>query len=84
MKSDMIRKLEEQKQRYKDSSVNIRTVVLIGSPVNKIVKFAEEESVDLIIMGNKGLRGIPKLLKGLGSVSKNVSEKVKCTVILAR
>ena len=84
MKSDMIRKLEEQKQRYKEFSINIRTVVLIGSPVNKIVKFAEEESVDLIIMGSKGLRGIPKLLKGLGSVSKNVSEKVKCTVILVR
>jgi nucleotide-binding universal stress UspA family protein len=84
MKSDMIRKLEEQKQRYKEFSINIRTVVLIGSPVNKIVKFAEEESVDLIIMGSKGLRGIPKVLKGLGSVSKSVSEKVNCTVILVR
>lgn len=84
MKSDMIRKLEERKQRSKESSVKIRTVVLIGSPVDKIVKFAEEENVDLIIMGSKGLRGISKLLKGLGSVSRNVSEKVKCTVILAR
>lgn len=62
-------------------SINIRTVVLIGSPVNKIVKFAEEESVDLIIMGSKGLRGIPKVLKGLGSVSKSVFEKVNCTVV---
>jgi nucleotide-binding universal stress UspA family protein len=84
MKSVMVRKLELQKQRYEESSVKIRTVVLIGSPVNRIVKFSEEENIDLIIMGSKGSRGISKLLKGLGSVSKSVSEKVKCTIILIR
>jgi nucleotide-binding universal stress UspA family protein len=84
MKSVMVRKLELQKQRYEESSVKIRTVVLIGSPVNRIVKFSEEENIDLIIMGSKGSRGISKLLKGLGSFSKSVSEKVKCTIILIR
>ena len=56
MKSVMVRKLELQKQRYEESSVKIRTVVLIGSPVNRIVKFSEEENIDLIIMGSKGSR----------------------------
>jgi nucleotide-binding universal stress UspA family protein len=84
MKSDMISKLELQKQRYKESLVNIRTIVLIGSPVDRIVKLAKDENVDLIIMGSRSSSGISKLLKGLGSVSRGVSEKVKCTVILVR
>lgn len=78
MKSDMISKLEVQKQRYKEFSVNTRTVVRIGSSVDTMVKFAKDENVDLIIMGSRSSNGISKLLKGLG-VSRSVYEKVKCT-----
>jgi hypothetical protein len=53
MKSDMISKLEVQKQRYKEFSVNRRTALLIGSSVERIVKFAKNENLELIIMGNR-------------------------------
>jgi nucleotide-binding universal stress UspA family protein len=83
MRHKMISTLEETKQKYKNS-VKIRTVVLIGRPEDKIVEFANRHNVDLIVMGSRGLKGISRLLRGLGSVSRNVSEKVKCTVMIVR
>jgi hypothetical protein len=49
MKSDMISKLEVQKQRYKEFSVNRRTALLIGSSVERIVKFAKNENFEIIM-----------------------------------
>ena len=52
--------------------------VLIGDPSNEIIKFANDEQVDLIIMGITGLGGFSKFV--FGSVARNVSEKAKCYV----
>ena len=83
MRHKMISTLEEIKQKYKNS-VKIRTVVLVGRPEDKIVEFANRQNVDLIVMGSRGLKGISRFIRGLGSVSRNVSEKVKCTVMIVR
>ena len=64
--------------------MKIRTVVLVGRPEDKIVEFANRQNVDLIVMGSRGLKGISRFIRGLGSVSRNVSEKVKCTVMIVR
>ena len=83
MRHKMISTLEEIKQKYKNT-VKIRTVVLLGRPEDKIVEFANRQNVDLIVMGSRGLKGISRFIRGLGSVSRNVSEKVKCTVMIVR
>jgi nucleotide-binding universal stress UspA family protein len=62
----------------------LRIQVLVGPPVDKIVEFVDRHKVDLIVMGNRGLRGISRFVRGLGSVSRNVSEKVKCTVMIVK
>jgi nucleotide-binding universal stress UspA family protein len=81
MRYKMINTLEKIKQKY-ENSVKIRTVVLVGSAEDKIVEFANRQNVDLIVMGSKGLKGMSRLL--MGSVSRNVSEKVKCSVMIVR
>ena len=81
MRYKMINTLEKIKQKYKNS-VKIRTVVLVGSAEDKIVDFANRQNVDLIVMGSRGLKGMSRLL--MGSVSRNVSEKVKCSVMIVR
>lgn len=81
MRYKMINTLEKIKQKY-ENSVKIRTVVLVGSAEDKIVEFANRQNVDLIVMGSKGLKGISRLL--MGSVSRHVSEKVKCSVMIVR
>ena len=81
MRYKMINTLEKIKQKY-ENSVKIRTVVLVGSAEDKIVEFANKQNVDLIVMGSKGLKGMSRLL--MGSVSRSVSEKVKCSVMIVR
>jgi nucleotide-binding universal stress UspA family protein len=74
-------KLEEKKQKYKNS-VRIRSAVLVGRPENKIVEFANRQNVDLIAMGSRGLKGISRWV--MGSVSRSVSERAKCTVMIVK
>jgi nucleotide-binding universal stress UspA family protein len=81
MRYKMINTLEKIKQKY-ENSVKIRTVVLVGLAEDKIVEYANRQNVDLIVMGSKGLKGISRLL--MGSVSRHVSEKVKCSVMIVR
>lgn len=52
------------------------------SIVKEIVDYADEESVDLIILGTKGTDGIPKML--LGSVAAGVVTAAKCPVLVVR
>ena len=81
MRHKMMDTLEELKQKYKDS-VRIRTAVLVGRPEPKIVEFANRHNVDLIVMGSRGLKGISRFV--MGSVSRNVSERAKCTVMIVK
>lgn len=55
--------------------------IISGNPVESILKFARGRKIDLIIIGSQGLHGISKL-KGLGSVSRKVSEVSDCPVII--
>ena len=73
--------LEEIKQKYKNSE-RIRTAVLVGRPEHKIVEFANRRNVDLIVMGSRGLKGISRFV--MGSVSRNVSERAKCAVMIVK
>jgi nucleotide-binding universal stress UspA family protein len=81
MRHKMISTLEEKKQKYKNS-VRIRTAVLVGRPEHKIVEFANRHNVDLIVMGSRGLKGISRWV--MGSVSRTVSERAKCTVMIVK
>jgi nucleotide-binding universal stress UspA family protein len=81
MRHKMMGTLEEIKQKYKNS-VRIRTAVLVGRPEHKIVEFANRHNVNLIVMGSRGLKGISRFV--MGSVSRNVSERAKCTVMIVK
>jgi nucleotide-binding universal stress UspA family protein len=53
-----------------------------GSPVKVILEYAEEEGVDLIVAGTRGLGGFPKML--LGSVSSGLVSHAHCGVLIVR
>lgn len=53
-----------------------------GHIVNEIEKLAKKEKCNLIIVGNKGLGAIPRLL--LGSVSSNLVQVSKCSVLIVK
>ena len=73
--------LEGEKRKYAHHDVKIETISLNGYPSEKIIEFANSEKVDLIVIGNVGLSGLSKV-KALGSVSRNVSERASCPVLI--
>jgi nucleotide-binding universal stress UspA family protein len=83
IKTDVKKMLEDNIDKYRNiENVSLQSQVLIGDPSNEITKFANDEKVDLIIMGTRGLGGLKKFV--FGSVARNVSEKANCPVMLVR
>lgn len=62
-------------------SFSITTVIRAGRPAEEILKVANEEDVDLILLGYNGLKGWKRLLTG--SVAKDVQKSAKVPVLLA-
>lgn len=52
--SKYIAPIIEKKEMYVSSGITLRSVVLKGIPVEKILEYAEKEKVDLTILGNLG------------------------------
>ncbi len=71
-------------KKYDSSEISIRTELLSGgngSISENIIRFADKENVELIVIGNLGLGGISKI-KALGSVSRSVSEMANRPVLI--
>ena len=84
MKSNSEKKLTNLKNKHESLGINMQTKVIAdakGSIVDNIIKYAEEEKVDLIVIGNIGLGGFSKF-KALGSVSRNLTEKAICPILI--
>ncbi len=54
----------------------------MGDPANEIVKFAEDNDYDIIVMGSRGLGTFSKTI--LGSVSTKVLNRTKKTVVIVK
>jgi nucleotide-binding universal stress UspA family protein len=65
-----------------EMGVSCRTRGEMGHPVHAIVRIAEEERSDLIVLGSHGMSGIERLL--LGSVSDGVAHRAPCPVLVVR
>ncbi len=61
---------------------NVRTVMREGHPAEEILKVAEQEEVELIILGYSGRNGLNRLIAG--SVAKEVGKKAKVPVLTAK
>jgi nucleotide-binding universal stress UspA family protein len=81
MEENASKMLEEVRKKYADKEIKTENVLLHGYPPEKIIEFAKNERVDLIVIGSVGLSGLSKV-KALGSVSRSVSEKASCPVLI--
>ena len=69
-------RLDELIAQQNHEAVDIETFMLIGSPAQKIVQFAESHSVDLVVMASHGHTGMKRWL--LGSVTEKVVRAAPC------
>jgi len=84
MKDQAIKILDEKKREYeqREGLKKIRTDVVLGRPIDKILEYAENKGVELIIIGSTRYGTIAKKLKLLGSVSRGILERAKCPVMV--
>jgi nucleotide-binding universal stress UspA family protein len=61
------------------SPLSIHTHALPGDPAAGILRVADEIGADLIIVGNKGMKGAGRIL---GSVPNDIAHKTGCSVLI--
>jgi nucleotide-binding universal stress UspA family protein len=76
--------VDKVKQKATEKKVSVKTDVLIKytSVVKEIVEYAENNKVDMIVIGSKGMTGFKKLL--LGSVTSRVVKYSYCPVLVVK
>jgi len=73
--------LQDAKERAHNAGAkNVEERSIVGAPVDALVKLAEDEGADLLVVGNVGLSTIAGRL--LGSVPANVSRRAKVDVLI--
>lgn len=66
----------------KAAGLETEASVLKGDPAARIVNFAEEQNVDMIVVGSHGIGGFERLV--IGSVSEKVVRHAKVPVLVVR
>ncbi len=66
----------------KDEKIPVEHHFLTGDPADCIVKLAEDEKADFIVMGTHGRRGLTRIL--MGSVAELVVRWAKCPVVTVK
>lgn len=64
------------------SGKKVVRVVRIGTTHDTIVQYANENAIDLIVLGTHGRTGLPHVL--LGSVAERVVQHASCSVLTVR
>ncbi|TVQ97466.1 MAG: universal stress protein [Desulfovibrionales bacterium] len=62
--------------------INVTGRVVSGYAAEEIVKCADEENVDMVVMGTHGRKGIDRIL--FGSVAEKVVKSANCPVLTLR
>jgi nucleotide-binding universal stress UspA family protein len=86
---DELRNAAEQmiQKKWKEinqKGVKVSSIVKMGNPADKILDCARDEMVNAIIMGSSGSLKRLHERKGIGSISRWISEIANCPVVLMR
>lgn len=85
-KAEIQKILDEIKEKAKTLGIQSKTKILmiprIEGTINPILKYAEDEGIDLIVVGTRGRTGIKRML--LGSVASGVVAFAHCPVMVVK
>jgi nucleotide-binding universal stress UspA family protein len=80
--------LKDRMEKVKANGINVRFITGMGAPAEGIIDVAENEHVDLIVMGSRELKRekeyVAGKLKLLGSVARRVSESAESSVLIVK
>ena len=75
-------KMEEFHDAWAAYNFPVNREIRTGSPFVEIIRYAREQSIDLIVMGTHGRTGAKHVL--VGSVAERVVQKAPCPVLTVR
>jgi nucleotide-binding universal stress UspA family protein len=83
--ASMIEQAEEELARIKKDdfgdSKKVFTFTVVGPPAQKLVEYAKEQAIDLVVMSTQGLTGAEYMI---GSVTEKVVRNAPCSVLVFR
>lgn len=75
--------LEKQLRGYQDQfDCQTEIEIVAGDPAEEIIRLANIYKADLIMIGNRGLTGVKRILEG--SVSSQVVSEANCSVLVVK
>lgn len=74
--------MDQAKRKLGSTEVQVTYEKLTGKPATEISNYANENNIDVIIIGNRGVSGIKKLVQG--SVSQKVTSEAECSVLVVK
>jgi nucleotide-binding universal stress UspA family protein len=82
----MLEEAEEELARIRKddcgNSAKVFTQVIVGPPVPKLVEYATQHQIDLILLATHGRTGIEHLM--IGSVAEKLARYAPCSVLVFR
>lgn len=82
----MIEQAEEELARIKKDdfgdSKNVSTFAVVGHPVQKLIDYAKEQAIDLIVMSTRGRSSVEHML--LGGTTEKLVRNAPCSVLVIR
>ncbi len=79
----LYRHIEKQLQSYQANlPCNSELEIVVGDPAAEIVRLAHIHQANLIVLGNRGLTGLKRILEG--SVSSQVVADAPCSVLVVK
>ncbi|MDO5754820.1 MAG: universal stress protein [Tissierellia bacterium] len=74
--------LEKYEERIKNKCLNYSTRYIIGDPAKEILHYEEDNEIDMIVIGSRGLGKFSRTV--MGSVSTKVSNNCKCSIFVSK
>jgi nucleotide-binding universal stress UspA family protein len=71
--------VEKAMAAIRAAGVTAKSHTVTGDPADALLEVAEREKADLIVVGNRGMHGMTRVL---GSVPNKVSHRAKCSVLI--
>ena len=76
---EMVQAAEQKMEKFLVDQKDVQAKVLVGDVAEEIIRHAEESSMDMIIMGTHGYKGLEKVM--FGSVAEKVVRSSPCPVL---
>ena len=73
--------VEIKEHELEKDKVSITSDCLVGTASDQILRYAKTNKSDMIVMASARLKGLSKI-KALGSVTRKVSERADCPVLI--